>query len=324
MGSERDNNGRTQPLGSPPSTADTFDEFLQRAAHTGPNPRSAAPLPASGSLIAERYQLQRLLGEGGMGAVFEAVDNFHGISVALKWLCTSVEGNETARQRFLREARYAQRLLHPNIIHVRDVGEHAGHPYLVMDLLHGVSLRERLRTGVMSAQELVEVLGPAMQGLAVAHEAHIVHRDLKPENIFLKNAEPVAHAVILDFGISTLTPEFGPVSMRLTQTGHVLGSPYYMAPEQASSETVDQRSDIYSLGVVLFEALSGHLPFPKSSAAVWQVRQWDEPPQDLAALVPDLPPRISESILRALKPLPEQRHPNMRSFMRSLGVRHIR
>jgi serine/threonine-protein kinase len=300
---------------------DTFDPWLREAARTGAAPSDPKrSSPVLGAVLSGRYELFQLLGEGGMGAVFSARDLVNDTEVAVKWLRASVGRDSVAHRRFLREARFAKSLVHPNIIRVHDLGEHDAHPYLVMDLLQGESLRDRMRSS-FEPEELLATLAPAMLGVGAAHDAGIVHRDLKPENIFLcKRDGARPEPVVLDFGISTVLPDQAPLSMRLTRTGNVIGTPYYMAPEQSAGKALDQRTDIYALAVILYEALSGQLPFRRTSIAVYRVRQADEEARPIRELRPEVPERMANSIMRALSRDPNARPPNMVAFMRSLGL----
>jgi eukaryotic-like serine/threonine-protein kinase len=215
-----------------------------------------------GDVIAHRYVLQRKLGEGGMGVVWVAHSTALDVDVALKMLKPELAGTQ-AVDRMAREARAAAQLGHPALVRVSDFGtsEH-GEPFLAMELLSGEELHVRLaREQRLPAQTAVALLLPIIDGLGIAHEKGIVHRDIKPENIFIAiDGQRRVQPKVLDFGIAKLGQEH--TVSRLTQVGAVMGSPYYLSPEQAEGlEDIDFRCDIWSIGVVLYEALTGVAPF---------------------------------------------------------------
>jgi serine/threonine-protein kinase len=214
----------------------------------------------AGDLVAQRYRLDHLLGSGGMGTVWAATHTVTGKAVALKMLRTRHDA--TARRRVLREARAACAVHHPSVIVIHDVVEAAdGSPVLVMDRLEGESLRARLdREGTLPLAEALRVAQTVLEALEVAHAVAIVHRDLKPENLFLLASGELR---LLDFGVAKLlasddAPAAG--SGALTSTGAMVGTPFYMAPEQAFGEAIDGRADLWAVGIVLYECLSGELP----------------------------------------------------------------
>lgn len=210
-----------------------------------------------GDVVADRFRLVRKLGAGGMGAVWHATHVVTGRTAALKFLHAGRHADANARARLLREARAAGAVEHPAVVPVHDVIEVDGAPVLVMDLLEGESLRERLdREGRLSARAAVDVALSVLGVLSAAHEKGIVHRDLKPENVFL-SADGIH---VLDFGIAKITRTDGLQGLS-TATGALLGTPHYMAPEQAFGEKdVDGRADLWALGVLLYECLSGTRP----------------------------------------------------------------
>lgn len=213
-----------------------------------------------GDLVAGKYELIKLLGEGGMGSVWRARNADLDADVALKLIRVDAVLSG-AGDRLLREAQAAAKLADPAIIRVFDFGKsEAGDPFIVMELLDGEDLNSAIRSrGFLSAKRAVRVMLPVIRALAVAHQHGIVHRDLKPENIFLVKNRGGLQPKVLDFGIAQLDEG---AALRLTSTGALLGSPLYMSPEQAKGESVDFRADIWSLSVVLFEALTGDVPFP--------------------------------------------------------------
>jgi eukaryotic-like serine/threonine-protein kinase len=215
-----------------------------------------------------KYRLERLLGKGGMGAVYEASDLRLQRRVAVKLLLGAAFGNEQALRRFEREARASARLRHPHIVTLYDYGQIAPEgAYLVMERLTGTSLRAELaRVGALSPMRTAELFAPILDAMAAAHAGGVVHRDLKPENVFLAREAGRAELVkLLDFGLAKLTA--GEESQSLTATGTVMGTLAYMSPEQLSGQPVDERTDVFSLGVIAFECVSGRNPFRGEDAS---------------------------------------------------------
>jgi serine/threonine protein kinase len=203
-------------------------------------------LPAIGSLIANKYRLEALLGEGGMGAVYRARHELMDKPVALKWLKPGLGDQLKARQRFMQEARAAARIRHPNVVDVYDVGDQDGALFMVMQLLEGETFQDFLLRGDYALPIAIGHLLSAMRGVAAAHAVGITHRDIKPENIFINRdpLRPEGVVKILDFGISKLSHEPGP---RLTTPGSALGTPHYMSWEQLCGDRdIDHRTDIYA------------------------------------------------------------------------------
>jgi serine/threonine-protein kinase len=226
--------------------------------------------PLTGKLLDERYELLKVIGEGGMGVVYEGRHIALGRKVAVKILGDEFSAVDQATQRFMQEAQIAGSLGHPNICEVTDVGTtEEGLPYMVMQYLEGRTLSELItesEAGIY-AERALDIIVQMLSALQVAHEAGILHRDLKPENIFLTQMGDRRDFVkILDFGISKVVGAKSQDLQRLTATGMVLGTPYYMAPEQAAGEkALDARVDIYAVGVLLFELLVGHPPYEAES-----------------------------------------------------------
>jgi len=209
------------------------------------------------------FRVIKLLGAGGMGSVYQAVDSQLGRFVALKVLRSRLTGSEVARERFLREARAAAALEHDHVVAIYQVGDDNGVPYLAMPLLRGESLNDRLQAGArLPVAEVLRIGRETAEGLAAAHERGLVHRDIKPANIWLE--EGTHRAKILDFGLARSAED----AARLTQDGTILGTPAYMAPEQTKgARQVDYRSDLFSLGCVLYRMATGRLPFAANSNA---------------------------------------------------------
>jgi serine/threonine-protein kinase len=264
----------------------------------------AATELAPGVVIGARYRLERLLGEGGMGAVWSAEDTATGQRCALK-LMKDPAGDPEAHKRFLREGRAASAVRHPNVVGILDVLEPEGEPpAIAMELLEGESLRAMLgRAQKLPLDELVEIMVPVVSAVGAAHALGIVHRDLKPENIFLARMAAGERVVkVLDFGIAKLTALDGE-AMRSTgiTTGAVLGTPAYMAPEQVFAEKdLDHRADIWALGIIFYECLSGVCPTEGDNVGQVLKHVVARPFEALSQIVPDLPEELSHLIARML------------------------
>src|SRR3989440_2492330 len=208
----------------------------------GPGPEAAGP-----ARIDERYRIEKEIGRGGMGRVFVAHDRKLGRDVAIKVLASGLHGEE-ALHRFEHEARATCALNHANILDVHDIGTYEGSPYIVSELLHGSTLRERLQKGRLSVQKANDYALQLAQGLSAAHERGVVHRDLKPENLFITEE---GRLKILDFGIAKLVRPQAAQSPRATETGTIVGTVGYMSPEQVRGQPADHRADVFSAGLVL-------------------------------------------------------------------------
>ncbi len=254
------------------------------------------------------YRVLKLLGAGGMGLVFQAEDTQLKRSVALKVLKPDVAAGEGARRRFLREAQAAASLTHDHVITIYQVGEAGGIPFLAMPLLKGEPLEERLRrAGALPLPEVLRVGRETAEGLAAAHARGLIHRDIKPANLWLEAG--TGRVKILDFGLARAAAE----DAHLTQPGLVLGTPHYMAPEQAAGETVDHRADLFSLGCVLYRMSAGELPFQGANTiavlravAIGQVRP-------LGEVNPALPPALTDLVMQLLATDPAARPASARA-----------
>ncbi len=256
------------------------------------------------------YEVLAPLGAGGMGEVYRARDARLGRDVAVKVLPASVSADPARRRRFEHEARATGLLNHPNILVVHDVGDHEGAPYLVTELLEGETLRERLRAAVLPVHKAIDYALQAARGLAAAHCKGIIHRDLKPENLFVTKDGVVK---ILDFGLARQTvvgdeeDTHSPTLTRDTGPGVVLGTVAYMSPEQARGETVDHRSDLFALGSVLYEMLSGQRAFQKDTAAETMTAILREDPPPAVAPGRSILPPLDRIVRHCLEKKPEQR-----------------
>jgi serine/threonine protein kinase len=278
-------------------------------------------MPKEGDLIAGKYRVEKILGKGGMGSVYSARHQTTNRVFALKLMASSLSGDPDAKERFIREAKLAGSIDHPGVVDIYDVGYHDVSLYMVMDLLRGESLGQRLKRGALSTAEAVHLMMGVLKGVAAAHAKGIVHRDLKPDNIFLHReaGRQEEEPKILDFGVSkSLVGATGLPA--LTQTGTMLGTPIYMSPEQVhGSKYVDRRTDIYSLGVILYQMLSGQLPFQAENFASLVLEIVSGKPKPLESLVPGLPEGLSAVVMRAMAASADDRYPEAESMARALA-----
>ena len=275
---------------------------------------------STGDIVADKYRIERFIGEGGMGTVYAAVNQLTGRTVALKWLRTDLSTNETFAQRFMREARVSGRLDHPNIVNVYDVGRHRGTIFLVMELLRGEPFDAWLRRSKPSPAECIGRLMPALRAVAAAHSLGVVHRDLKPEHIYLCRGTDgtTRQTKVLDFGIAK---ELGASesTSSLTNPGSLIGTVHYMAPEQVrNSSRIDARSDIYSLGVILYYSLGGGLPYEAESMGELILKVAEARPERLAKRNPKLPKKLADIVMRAMSRDPGRRYQTVAGLARAL------
>ncbi|UJR82053.1 serine/threonine-protein kinase [Sandaracinus amylolyticus] len=255
----------------------------------------------TGQVLEGKYLIAEPLGRGGMGVVYRAENTRIGKQVAIKILLRGYAKGGESERRFLREARIAGSIGHPNIVEVFDLGTlENGAPYQVMELLEGATLAARIRLeGALPIDEVLDHAEQVLSALEAAHERGIVHRDLKPENIFLHERAGLVTAKLLDFGVSKSL--LNDHTLSLTQTGVVVGTPYYLAPEQARGERgVDHRVDIWAMGIVLYEALTGSLPFRADNYNALMAKILNTRPAPPRSLRPHLPDALENVILKAL------------------------
>lgn len=279
-------------------------------------------LPKPGDVIDGKYQVEHELGSGAMSVVYLVTHRVTQKRFALKALLPQVASNAELARRFLQEGQVASRLAHDHVVEVYDVGSSDELLYMVMELLVGESLEQRLRrAGELSLAEAARLLVPCMEALEKAHALGIVHRDLKPANIFVCHASAARpeHAKLLDFGISKLSGSPGEPIQPLTRSGLVMGTPHYMPLEQMRGQAVDQRADIYALGVVFYQVLSGRLPHHASNFGDLILAMASEPPRALERVVPDLPAGVSAIVHKAIARAPEDRYASVSEMLAALA-----
>jgi predicted Ser/Thr protein kinase len=261
-------------------------------------------------ILAGRYSLERELGRGGMGVVLLARDVALDRLVAIKLLPPDAAEVAEVRERFLREARTAAGLSHPNIVPIHSVEEQGKFVFFVMGYVDGESLRQRVeRTGPLTVRQASKFMQEVAWALAYAHERGVVHRDIKPDNIMLERDGD--RAIVMDFGIATVGPQ--------RPSTEILGTARYMSPEQASGDVLDRRSDLYSLGATFFYALCGRAPFEARNLPALLAKQVTEPAPKLQQFRPEVLPKLCEILDRCLQKAPEDRFPSGDELAKALG-----
>lgn len=264
-----------------------------------------------GKKLGGRYEIISRVGGGGMAVVYKAKDLLLYRYVAIKVLNESLSNDSEFIRRFSREAQAAASLSHPNVVNVYDVGTEGHTHYIVMEYIEGPTLKEWIQqNGPLPPETVVDIASQICDGLAHAHENQIVHRDIKPHNILLG---PGGRAKVTDFGIARAA-----TSSTITQTGSVMGSVHYFSPEQARGGVIGERSDLYSLGIVMYEMVTGRLPFDADSAIAIALKHLQEPVEDPRTYAADLPDSIRHIILKALEKDPEQRFASAKVMMQEL------
>ena len=262
---------------------------------------------AKGELVNDRYEIEKLIGEGGMANVYLAKDTILDRKVAVKVLRGDLAGDEKFVRRFQREALAASSLSHPNIVEIYDVGEDNGNFYIVMEYIDGKTLKQLIKKrGVLTLPETIDIMMQLLDALATAHDSYIIHRDIKPQNIMIKDSGLVK---ITDFGIAMALN-----SAQLTQTNSVMGSVHYLPPEQASGKGSTIRSDIYSLGILMFEMLTGRVPFKGDSAVEIALKHMKEPLPKVREINPVVPQSVENIILKAAAKNPKNRYKDVRDM----------
>ena len=264
-----------------------------------------------GSVLSGRYRLDSKLGSGGMSTVYLARDETLERSVAVKVMHAGISDQPDQIERFRREARAVAQLSHPNVVAVIDAGEDAGHPYIVFEYVQGETLKHRIdRLGGLPVDEAAAYAIEIGRGLAVAHARRLVHRDVKSQNVLI---DADGRAKVTDFGIALSLESDG-----LTKTGRVLGTTDYVSPEQAMGHDVDARSDIYSLGILLYEMLTGRVPFEAETLVGVAMKHVNEPMPDVQASAPQTSAVLASVIERATEKDPERRYPDMPAMLADL------
>jgi tRNA A-37 threonylcarbamoyl transferase component Bud32 len=265
-----------------------------------------------GEVLSDRYLVEELVGTGGMSSVFRAHDQLLDRKVALKVLHQQYTDDEEYVARFRHEARAVAALSHPNIVTVIDRGEHGGRQFIVFEYVEGENLKRLIqRRGPAPVGSALELAIQVARGLSFAHQQGLVHRDVKPQNVLLNGD---GQAKVTDFGIArSLDVKHG-----MTQTGTVLGTSDYIAPEQAQGQRVDEHTDIYSLGVVLYELLTTEVPFPGENFVAVAMRHINEPPPPIRDKRPDVSPRLEAAVQTAMAKDPRDRFATMDEFCREL------
>ena len=264
-----------------------------------------------GATLSGRYRLESKLGSGGMSTVFLAVDETLERQVACKVMHREMSDQPDQIERFRREARSVAQLSHPNVVAVIDAGEDSGYPYIVFEYVDGETLKQRIdRLGRLPFDEAAAYAIETGRGIAAAHAARMVHRDVKPQNVLIDSD---GRAKVTDFGIARTLESDG-----LTKTGRVLGTTDYVSPEQAMGQEVDARSDIYSLGVVLFEMLTGDVPFKAETVVGVAMKHVNDPMPDVQKLRPGTSAALATVIEQATRKDPKGRYPHMGSMLADL------
>lgn len=265
------------------------------------------------NVIADRYEVVSHIGQGGMADVFLAVDTILNRQVAIKILRADLSTDAVSILRFEREAQAAAALAHPNIVEIYDVGDYKGHHYIVMEYVTGKTLKQVIRSrGPLVNEEAVDIMKQLCSAISEAHSRSIIHRDIKPQNVIVKADGSIK---ILDFGIATAKG-----SMQLTQANNVMGSVHYLAPELAKGEAASPQSDIYALGIVLYEMLAGDVPFKADQAVQIALKHMREPMPDVRLINASVPQSIANVITRATAKDPNNRYGSCREMLQDIST----
>ncbi len=265
------------------------------------------------NVIADRYEVVSHIGQGGMADVFLAVDTILDRQVAIKILRADLSTDAVSILRFEREAQAAAALAHPNIVEIYDVGDYKGHHYIVMEYVTGKTLKQVIRSrGPLVNEEAVDIMKQLCSAISEAHSRGIIHRDIKPQNVIVKADGSIK---ILDFGIATAKG-----SMQLTQANNVMGSVHYLAPELAKGEAASPQSDIYALGIVLYEMLAGDVPFKADQAVQIALKHMREPMPDVRLINASVPQSIANVITRATAKDPNNRYGSCREMLQDIST----
>src|SRR5438128_1366245 len=306
-------------LTSCPQCGNRFPNTVRMCPHDGSVLEHATPTPSqAGQVLDGKYRLDALLAEGGMGAVYRATHVMLGKTIAIKLIRSAIGSSPEIVRRFQREARAATALNHPNIVSVYDLGQTPdGTLYIAMEYIEGPSLRAVIQAGrALAPLRTVAILRQVASALATAHKHNIIHRDLKPHNIMLATGiDGSEQAKLVDFGIAKTFDE----STQLTSLGSALGTPHYMSPEQIEGGAVDARSDLYALGIILYEMLVGEVPFADQSTPAVLIKQLKERPARPSLKNATVPAALEAISLRCLEKDPEQRFQSADDFAAALN-----
>ena len=261
-----------------------------------------------GSTLSNRYNILEKIGSGGMASVFKAKDTLLNRLVAIKILNEALEKEETVTANFVKEAQAAAALVHNNIVSVYDVGEDDGISYMVMELVDGITLKEYIKkTGILEWQEACDFILQIAQGIGVAHASNIIHCDIKPQNIIMTKDRTLK---VTDFGIARAAAGDTTIVGKTA-----LGSVHYISPEQARGNATDSRSDIYSLGIVLYEMLTGKVPFTGETPVSIALMHLEKEPVNVRCVNMDIPPSLAYVTMKAIKKDPSDRYSSMEELI---------
>jgi tetratricopeptide (TPR) repeat protein len=271
----------------------------------------------AGDVLGGRFRIGQILGIGGMGVVYRALDQALDIDVAIKLLRPELARKPEAFERFRQELLLARQVSSPHVVRIHDIAQHEGRWFISMDFIDGESLEKRMdRVGKLPLEEVLSITHDLLDGLTAAQQRGVVHRDLKPANVLL---DAKSAAYITDFGVARSLGATG-----ATGSGVIVGTPEYLSPEQARGETVDMRSDLYTVGLIVYEMLAGTLPFSSGTPAETVMQRIVRPPPSLAKARPDLPNWLLQFVDRLLKLNPAHRFSNAQEALRALEARHVR
>jgi serine/threonine-protein kinase len=267
------------------------------------------------------YQDLELIGRGGMAEVYKSIHPALGKPVAIKILPTTLAAEDEFRRRFAREAQVVSKLEHPNIVRVFDSGEQDGRYFMVMEYLTGKDLDQLIKSnGKLPITQVISLIKQLASGLDYAHAQGFVHRDIKPSNVLLDTSTDNIRAVLSDFGIAKIIN----AHTAMTRTGYMLGTFDYIAPEQIQeSANVDGKADIYALGVMVYQMLTGELPFKHNNPGALLIAHLNQPPPDVCEILPDLPYTVGSAIQKAMAKKPEERFSSATEFAMEISERKV-
>ena len=300
-----------------------FDDVGETEVVASPVETSVERSLPIGTLVANRYVIEGKLGEGAMGVVYDASHMSTRKRVALKYLDPHAATAPQALKRFFRESQIAALVKHPNVVEVFDGGRFGNSYFLAMERLEGQTLAEAIEHERLDLAQVVDVFIGICDGVGAVHETGVIHRDMKPDNVFLTSGPGLGHPKVLDFGVSKLKQP-DPASPKLTMTGQMMGTPHYMGPEQfADSASADARSDVYSIGVMLYEAVAGAVPYEGDNVLAIYRMASDGKPKPLAERRPETPTSLVEIVEKAMQPDPAARFATvleMRSALAEVAI----